>query len=238
MNLKAWLPLLICVSLLPSAHAGDQIRYSKVAYVHGSAHSLPESRSSERMGPARLNAASWRELVEGGRFDRLPYKIMKIRVYFDALAWRDSVDLWGDPKHWGSLPELMEKGAATPRDLSAAYYVTLRAMGVPSADMRILLGTVPRLDEADRRVMRPRTLLLVRSGAEVLYIDPLNWTDITTRPPNGFANGLAVNEEGEWMLANRAIHYAWGAASGIGTYLPAWAHAWEESKPLMAWSNG
>ena len=183
----------------------------------------------------KIDALTWHEMVEKGRDEPLRDKILRTRVYFDALSRISNTDLWGNTRYWGSLPEILKLHSASPRDLTVAYYTTLRAMGVVADDMRIVLGTVPRLDRDGRPTRLPYAVLVIDTLDGMLYIDPFNWTDIETKPPNGFVNGLAVNEDGEWLLLDKPVMHAWGVPIDPGTYMPAWVHAWNESKLLVAW---
>jgi len=120
------LPLLaLAVLLSASVHAWDPERIV---------------RAAQRYGPGTVAAA--RQLQQAmaavvGKDVHLQLQAVN-DFYNQHIAYREDIDLWGQVDYWASPLESLDKGAGDCEDYAIAKYMTLVALGMPHANLRMV----------------------------------------------------------------------------------------------------
>jgi len=66
-------------------------------------------------------------------------KLSTVNTYFNQrIHFRADAEVWGQADHWASPLELLGKGEGDCEDFAIAKYFSLRALGVPAAQLRLV----------------------------------------------------------------------------------------------------
>jgi predicted transglutaminase-like cysteine proteinase len=98
-----------------------------------------------RAAAGRLDIASvgavqaLRDLIERGAGFTERAKLESVNRFFNArVLFRDDIEVWGKTDYWASPLELLGRGAGDCEDFAIAKYLTLVALGVPVAKLRLV----------------------------------------------------------------------------------------------------
>lgn len=130
-----------------------------------------------------------RELRSGGLsfLDRLK----RVNAFWNRQPWRSDDEAYGTADHWASPREFLQMSGDC-EDYCIAKYYTLRELGVPAADMRIVVvrDTIRRLVHA---------VLAVQAGSEIYVLDNLADSVRPARRVRNYVPQFSVNEEFRWV---------------------------------------
>ncbi len=81
----------------------------------------------------------WQQLLEEGRNDADWVRINKVNDFFNQqIAYKSDQEHWGKTDYWATPIETLGTAAGDCEDYAIAKYVSLRAMGVPESQLRIM----------------------------------------------------------------------------------------------------
>lgn len=158
------------------------------------------------------------------RDQNLSFKVMRARMLFDHVAWRADTRAG----HWKNPAELLKDGSGNLLELVAAYYFTLRGMGVKASDIRLYVG---RMNTLDRVV--PHTLLAIRNHGPTYYIDPLRNTPMLDEPPAHFHPLMALNETGSWLTGELSDSAVWETRANNTPTVKGWAKVCNDTLAIL-----
>lgn len=99
-----------------------------------------EQLAATRYGERGAEAVrEWRRMIaEAGPLDDLE-KLQRANTFFNRrLAFDDDGVIWEQPDYWATPLETLGRGAGDCEDFSIAKYMSLRALGIPAAKLRLI----------------------------------------------------------------------------------------------------
>jgi len=117
--------------------------------------------------------------------------LREVSRFWNAWPYRSDLELWKESDYW-AIPEEFLRRSGDCEDYCIAKYFTLRELGIPADDMRLVVVTETIRGTA-------HAVLLVFDGQEAFILD--NLTD-AVRPMHRVRNyrpHFSVNENGRWM---------------------------------------
>jgi hypothetical protein len=169
--------------------------------------------------------ADWLVAMRESRDMNLSWKVMRTRTLFHEVAWKASGNISG---RWANPVELLNKGSGNFLDLIAAYYFTLRGMGLRAEDIRVYLGKMRTLDK-----QVPHILLAIGNHGPVYYIDPLQEIPLLDEPPGHFTPSMAINETGAWPTNSLRDTSVWTALGQQPGQIAGWQNVCDTTLPLL-----
>lgn len=90
-----------------------------------------------QQGLAVLDA--WFDLLERMRSAPLQSQLREVNDFFNRrVRWVDDIDVWGQEDFWATPLETMGRGQGDCEDYSIAKYITLKQLGVPGSQLRMI----------------------------------------------------------------------------------------------------
>ena len=134
---------------------------------------------------------TWGQLRD--KVDGLPLldKLRAVNRFWNAWPYRTDLELWKKKDYWATPAEFLRRSGDC-EDYCIAKYFTLRELGVPADDMRIVVVT-----ETIRGMAH--AVLLVFHGQEAYVLDNLSEAVRPMRRVRNYQPHLSVNENGRWM---------------------------------------
>lgn len=81
----------------------------------------------------------WFSLLDRLRGADLQTRLREVNTFFNRrVRWVDDIDNWGAEDHWATPLETMGQGQGDCEDYSIAKYVTLKQLGVPGEQLRMI----------------------------------------------------------------------------------------------------
>jgi predicted transglutaminase-like cysteine proteinase len=148
---------------------------------------------SDCVGPA-LNCrshAEWRQFVERMRRLDRARQLIEVNAEMNRRPYITDPENWGLPDYWATLLEFMGKDGDC-EDYAIAKYVTLRALGWSTQDMRIVVVQ-------DENLNTPHAILSVRVGAQVLILDNQIQQVMPDRSIVHYRPIYSINERAWWL---------------------------------------
>jgi len=141
-RLAAWVPA-ARGRLAPALRAALACALGALLLLAFTAHAWDPQRivrAARQKSPAALQGAQALEQAMAGVIGR--DEATQLRAvndfYNQRIAYREDIDLWGQVDYWASPLETLDKGAGDCEDYAIAKYVTLVALGVPHARLRMV----------------------------------------------------------------------------------------------------
>lgn len=150
------------------------------------AHDAASARVCEdRVGrPCRLGP--WRRFLDGLRGDGAMTQIERVNQYVNDTRYRLDDSVWGESDYWAAPGEFFAAGGDC-EDFAIAKYYSLKALGFPAEDLRIVV--LENLREQDMHA-----LLAVRVAGQDLLLDNLNDTVVRWDQAKHYRPIYSVNE--------------------------------------------
>ncbi|WP_332674419.1 transglutaminase-like cysteine peptidase [Aromatoleum sp.] len=99
-----------------------------------------EQLAATRYGESGAEAVrEWRRMIaDAASLDELD-KLQRANAFFNRrLAFDDDGVIWEQPDYWATPLETLGRGAGDCEDFSIAKYMSLRALGIPAAKLRLI----------------------------------------------------------------------------------------------------
>lgn len=85
------------------------------------------------------NLEAWFELLERLRPADLKTRLRGVNDFFNRrVRWLDDIDIWGQEDYWATPLETLGRGQGDCEDFSIAKYITLKELGVPGDELRMI----------------------------------------------------------------------------------------------------
>jgi predicted transglutaminase-like cysteine proteinase len=158
-------------------------------------------RAAERLGPRAVAAVPGLQalIAQSAGLDE-DAQLAAVNGFFNRrIVFRDDAQAWGEPDHWASPLEALDKGYGDCEDYAIAKYFALLAIGTPVQRMRLVYVRAqiggPGGDSQAHMVLAYYT----QPGAEPLILDNL----VTSVRPASRRPDLtpvfSFNSEGLWQ---------------------------------------
>jgi len=165
----------------------------------------------DQYGPAaEQRLVDWQRLhalAENAPIDR---QLAMVNRFFNRAEFVDDIDHWGEEDYWATPVELLSTNGGDCEDFAIAKYLTLKAMGVPDEQMRVVYVKSLELDQAHMILAWYQT-----PGAEPLILDNLT-NDIKTASQRPDLEPVySFNGEGLWRNKSTGEHARIGDAGEL-----------------------
>ncbi|VAW84927.1 FIGfam010717, partial [hydrothermal vent metagenome] len=116
---------------------------------------------------ANSRLLDWQQLIESHRNSSVKKKLSWVNTFFNKVHYQTDEKLWGKTEYWATPIELLMLNQGDCEDYAIAKYFTLRAMGVPAEQLRIVYVHSLSLKQAHMVLMyKSKNELLVLDNAE------------------------------------------------------------------------
>lgn len=159
-------------------------------------------------GPIPPDHARWQQLIRSGQALSVEQKIDRVNGFFNRLEARSDRSLWQQQDYWAMPAEMLSRGGGDCEDFALGKYVTLRALGVPEEQLRLVNG---RLYNRDRGGIEAHMMLLYlpRQGEPRLLdnvdkaIKPVSQRDDFTPRYSFNRLGIWRYRDGRWLASGQ-----------------------------------
>ena len=136
-------------------------------------------------------STTWGQLRDSVQGLPLLDKLRAVNRFWNAWPYRLDSEVWGREDFWASPAEFLSRSGDC-EDYCIAKYFTLRELGVPAGDMRIVV-----VRETVRGAVH--AVLAVYEGRQVHILDNLVEHVRPMRRVRNYEPYFSVNENGRWM---------------------------------------
>ena len=103
---------------------------------------------SEFGEPAHQRLIQWQDLDAAGADWSSERKIELVNAFFNQVRFVNDIRHWGEEDYWATPVELLTTNGGDCEDFSIAKYVTLKSMGIPDEQLRIVYVKALELNQA------------------------------------------------------------------------------------------
>ena len=198
--------LALCpVSALAGGEGGDAVSLPKPRLFGTVEFRRPLEKQQNWLSVLRRNAeepvfsegkllggsVTWGELRAKAAGRPLGEMLDVVNRFWNAWPYRPDREVWGSKDYWATPAEFLSRSGDC-EDYCIAKYFTLRELGVPAGDMRIVV-----VRETVRGAVH--AVLAVYEGRQVHILDNLVEHVRPMRRVRNYRPHFSVNENGRWM---------------------------------------
>ncbi|MEP4377894.1 MAG: transglutaminase-like cysteine peptidase [Alphaproteobacteria bacterium] len=133
----------------------------------------------------------WQSLLDSLGQTALPAQLDTINREMNRRKYVLDPVNWGVKDYWASPAQFFRKNGDC-EDFSIAKYMSLRALGIPAARMRVVV-----LNDENLRI--PHAILAVHDGRDELVLDNQISQVVSHRLIRHYRPIFSINEEGWWL---------------------------------------
>ena len=136
-------------------------------------------------------STTWKQLREKAQSGTRLHMLAEVNRFWNAWPYRADREVWGKEDFWAAPAEFLSRSGDC-EDYCIAKYFTLRELGIPAEEMRIVIvrETIRGLAHA---------VLAVYDGQDVHILDNLSDQVRPMRRVRNYQPHFSVNEKGRWM---------------------------------------
>lgn len=165
----------------------------------------------EQYGPAaHQRLEDWQYLHTLIRKAPVDRQLEMVNRFFNRAEFVDDIDHWGEKDYWATPVELLSTNGGDCEDFAIAKYLTLKAIGVPDEQLRVVYVKSLELDQAHMILAWYRT-----PGAEPLILDNLTNDIKPATQRTDLEPVYSFNGEGLWRNKSTGEHARIGDASEL-----------------------
>lgn len=162
---------------------------------------------------ARTRLLAWQALVEGLQKAPLETRLEQVNRFFNKqLRFESDQWIWGQADYWATPMESLIQGAADCEDYAIAKYVTLKALGVPGKQLRLIYVKATELGESHMVLA-----WYAEPSADPLILDNLTDSIVPATSRSDLVPVYSFNASGLWLPGMRADRQV-----GSSRHLPRW----------------
>ncbi|WP_372986057.1 transglutaminase-like cysteine peptidase [Marinobacter sp.] len=130
---SGWVPLLLAVSLVSALELGNRLMNYVLQEFGQEAHQRLED---------------WQRLHDLATNAPIDRQLRLVNSFFNRVNFVSDIRHWGEEDYWATPIELLTTNAGDCEDFSIAKYLTLKSMGVPDSQLRIVYVKALELNQA------------------------------------------------------------------------------------------
>lgn len=110
-------------------------------------------QSEARFGAQGQQAVlEWVQMVDAARDLSESDKLFRVNLFFNSrVQFEDDLQIWGQDDYWATPLETLAQGRGDCEDFTIAKFVTLEALGVPAAKLRLIYVKANRATAGSER---------------------------------------------------------------------------------------
>jgi len=137
---------------------------------------------------------TWLAFLDSVETDGLSEQIIQVNRYVNETPYMQDVANWGESDHWAAPAEFFAKGGDC-EDYAIAKYFSLRKLGVPPEQLRIVVLR-------DQRRRQTHAVLAVTWEDRTLVLDNLRNRIVPWRELHHYLAIYSLNERSAWLHAS------------------------------------
>jgi len=130
---SGWIPLLLAVSMVSALELGNRL----MNYV------LQEFGQE-----AHQRLVDWQRLHDLATNAPIDRQLRLVNSFFNRISFVSDIQHWGEEDYWATPVELLTTNGGDCEDFSIAKYLTLKSMGVPDDQLRVVYVKALELNQA------------------------------------------------------------------------------------------
>jgi predicted transglutaminase-like cysteine proteinase len=197
-RVRALLPLLFLVSAAAALELSNRL----LDYVE-----------QEYGAQARSRLETWQELHNMASPAETDRQMRLVNSFFNRVNFVNDIQHWGEEDYWATPVELLATNGGDCEDFSIAKYVTLKSMGVPDEQMRIVYVKALRLNQAHMVLAWYPT-----PDADPLILDNLTNEILPASSRTDLEPVYSFNGDGLWLNRSGGDTKRIGEASKLGNW--------------------
>jgi predicted transglutaminase-like cysteine proteinase len=197
-RVRALLPLLFLVSAAAALELSNRL----LDYVE-----------QEYGTQARSRLETWQELHNMASPAETDRQMRLVNSFFNRVNFVNDIQHWGEEDYWATPVELLATNGGDCEDFSIAKYVTLKSMGVPDEQMRIVYVKALRLNQAHMVLAWYPT-----PDADPLILDNLTNEILPASRRTDLEPVYSFNGDGLWLNRSGGDTQRIGEASKLGNW--------------------
>ncbi|MBL4868170.1 MAG: transglutaminase-like cysteine peptidase [Pseudomonadales bacterium] len=142
--------------------------------------------------------AHWQNLIERNQQISILDKLKLVNRFFNSIQFVNDQDHWQTGDYWATPVELLASNGGDCEDFAIAKYFTLRAMGVPVAQLRLTYVKAIELDRAHMVLTYAEN-----EGEDPLVLDNLKNQIMSASSRTDLDPVYSFNAEGLWLAKQR-----------------------------------
>ena len=154
---------------------------------------IADRACSRRLG-GDCGLVRWRGFIEDLMSEAAGEQLQEVHAFVNRTRYREDWRVWGKRDYWAAPGEFFARGGDC-EDFAIAKYLSLKALGFDTADMRVLV-----LKDQRRDVLH--AVLLVQHRGETLVLDNLSRRVMTWDEVPHYLPLYSVNETDFWLHRN------------------------------------
>lgn len=164
-----------------------------------------QSQAQLRYGEAGLSAVNdWIRVMAAARVLPVAQQVQRVNEFFNArIAFADDAAIWRVEDYWATPLESLGRARGDCEDFAIAKYVSLVALGVPDAQLRLIYVTA-RLPGVSAEVPHMVLGYYPEVDAEPLILDNLVGTVEWASTRKDLKPVFSFNGAGLWAAGQRA----------------------------------
>ncbi|WP_294448237.1 transglutaminase-like cysteine peptidase [uncultured Mailhella sp.] len=140
----------------------------------------------------RFNSSTlWKDLKKKAAGHPLPEKLNIVNKFWNLWPYRTDQEIYGKPDYWAAPYQFLSKSGDC-EDYCIVKYFTLKELGVPIDDMRIVV-----VKETIRNI--GHAVLAVYSGDKIYILDNLSEAVRPAERVRNYVPQFSVNEKHRWV---------------------------------------
>ncbi|MGO1232819.1 MAG: transglutaminase-like cysteine peptidase [Marinobacter sp.] len=165
----------------------------------------------DQYGPAaHQRLEDWQRLHTLASNAPVDRQLEMVNRFFNRAEFVDDIDHWGEEDYWATPIELLSTDGGDCEDFAIAKYLTLKAMGLPDEQMRVVYVKALELDQAHMILAWYRT-----PDAEPLILDNLIDEIKPASQRTDLEPVYSFNGEGLWLNKSTGAHARIGDADEL-----------------------
>lgn len=126
-------------------------------------------------------------------------KLRAVNTYFNQrIRFRADAEVWGQADHWASPLELLRKGEGDCEDFAIAKYFSLRALGVPAVQLRMVYALASPAGPSVQAQPHMVLAYFATPDADPLLLDNLRPEILAAAQRTDLTPVFSFNRDGLW----------------------------------------
>ena len=140
------------------------------------------------------SVASWQKELERLKNSDVESQLYEINNFFNAVPYHTDQEHWGKSDYWATPIEVLSTNGADCEDYVIAKYFSLRSLGVPDANLRMMFVTALEYNQAHMVLA-----YYPQPNAVPLILDNINPRILPANKRRDLRPVYSFNGEGLWL---------------------------------------
>ncbi|MFC4701987.1 transglutaminase-like cysteine peptidase [Glaciecola siphonariae] len=156
--------------------------------------SVAERYSAE----AEVRVREWQQLLDKQRDLSIDTQLYEVNKFFNQVSFIDDIQHWGIKDYWATPLEFLGTNAGDCEDFTIAKYFSLRALGVPASQLRLMYVTATRPRQAHMVLAYYET-----PSSVPLVLDNINKRILPASQRRDLIPVYSFNGDGLWLAKSQ-----------------------------------